>query len=208
MVTDGVQFANSFGRILKFNSAITSLATAVLSEMHSQFPSTTDKHGPLYDYFGVHLRTESDGLYWWPDATTQEREALDRIKLHDPEYVYVATTDVDSAARFAAMVDEQTSAKMLNKTMLLKGKQLDELTAMTWDQQGMVDYLVLLLSRHFVAMSSSSFAMNLAIRRHLLDKGVDTLLWRGMNDSRTFLHGPRQSYKRNWIYFIEAAMWP
>lgn len=52
--------------------------------------------------------------------------------------------------------------------MLLTGSELSILGNMTWDQQGLVDYEVLLKSLVFGGMDGSMLALNIGVRRHLL----------------------------------------
>lgn len=44
---------------------------------------------------------------------------------------------------------------------------LEELEVLSWDQQALVDYMVMLRSSHFVGTWASSFAWNIVFRRHV-----------------------------------------
>jgi len=84
--------------------------------------------------------------------------------------IYIASGNITSISLFASSV---SPTPVVTKTTLLTGKDLSDLQAMTWDQQALVDYLVLLKSSQFLGMSDSSFSWNISIvRRAVGNKGM------------------------------------
>lgn len=207
---DGARFANTFGRLLRFRADVRLLAATVLEEMARQFPETADEVGAhkLLNFTGVHLRADSDALSWWPNEQDQVDDAMHQIAGHEQRFVYLATGTTSSFLHMQDRAATELNATTLSKDTLLSESGTQLLEALEWDQRGLVDYLVLLRSAWFAGMSASSFSMNVAARRHLLTKGIDSLTWRGVEDGYSHLYGPRKSYLKNWVYFVEEAMWP
>lgn len=59
---------------------------------------------------------------------------------------------------------------VVTKYDLLRGLDLEQLSNLTWDQQALVDYLVLLRSSYFMGMAESSFAWAIAVKRRVTSK--------------------------------------
>lgn len=54
---------------------------------------------------------------------------------------------------------------VVDKTNLLSETDIQSLRALSWDQQGFVDFLVLLYSQQFVGTGHSSFSLSIAASR-------------------------------------------
>ena len=93
------------------------------------------------------------------------------------------------------------------KLELLKGDDLQQLTDLTWDQQALVDYLILTKSTHFTGCSFSSFTMNIAFKRHLMTAGIHTRPWKSPGDEFTTLIGRFERWFDDWMFMYEC-MWP
>lgn len=210
---DGPRFANTFGRLLKIRPDVMTLAAKALKGLE-RFDSESTKplarYPTLMNYMGIHLRVESDRLGWWPDEDTQVDEYIQRaMKLETrPTTIYVATGSATGFEHFSKNASMELGAKTISKEALLEGDDLKELKALKWDQQALVDYLILLRSRYFAGIMQSSFAQNIAIRRRLLLDGIDTTIWRGYYDQWSYLAGSRRRYNDDWLFFSHEAMWP
>lgn len=211
---DGPHFSNTFGRLLKLPRNVITLATEVIRSLAAIDPAILDAEqygGPLLNYLGMHLRTEADRLDWWPDENAQIDAYVERIKtLHlQSKTVYLATGSSSGVQRVRERLATEVGARVVSKETILNGSvSLTHLQSLPWDQQALVDYCVLLRSRDFLGMFQSSFAQNIAVRRHLLDDGAETLIWRGYYDKWSFLFGSRKRYTGDWVFFSAETMWP
>ncbi len=174
--SDGEDFAHSFGNILKFRADVRILATNPLLAMSKVYDLPMDLNAPIIKdaFFGCHLRTEQDAAEGWPTGdwsfasyASQSTHYLEQAARSSPAFIYVASGDWDEISRFKS---DGTSAKMnvTTKFDLLTDDDLVILDKLAWDQQALVDYLVLLKSSDFGGVSHSSFAWNIALKRHLL----------------------------------------
>ena len=86
-----------------------------------------------------------------------------------------------------------------------------QLHALTWDQQALVDFVVLLQSDFFLGVSPSSFSMTIAAKRHLAtdNSGIYTRPWpvNDQGDARSRLVGNYTSYWDDWLFMYDA-LWP
>lgn len=211
---DGPRFANTFGRLLRIRPDIAQIAVKILINLHKIDPESTRSliHQPqLLQYVGIHLRVEEDVLEWWPKEEDQVHEYLTtlRDKQLSPSTVYVATGSQAGFERLKHRLTGEFDIKhVLTKYQVLDGEDLAALKGLSWDQQGLVDYLILMRSEYFMGIMQSTFAQNLAARRHLLQNGSETTIWRGDRDERSLLVGPRREYINHWVFFNHEAMWP
>lgn len=63
---------------------------------------------------------------------------------------------------------------MVAKAELLQGSEKKELEALTWDQQALVDYLVLEKAGRFAGVSDSSFSWGIAYARQVVSREAGT----------------------------------
>ena len=159
-------------------------------------------------YLGVHLRTENDSLSFWPDFDVQSNGYLEQAEVRGLQYAYLACGDETEAKRFSDKALNQTMpVRIATKMSLLKGEDLMQLKNLTWDQQGLVDFLVLTKSTHFTGCSFSSFTMNIAFKRHLMVDGLNTRQWKSPGDKFSTLIGRFESWFGDWMFMYEC-MWP
>lgn len=156
-----------------------------------------------------------------------------------PRFVYLATGDAAEAARLAAMFaqaeppihvltkndlltsgddtatngrkkrDEQSDTATISPSSSLLTLE-EELKALSWDQQALVDFVVLLQSNYFLGISPSSFSMNVALKRHLQREGLYTRPWKvGVEegDGRSWLVGKYEAYWDDWLFMYDS-LWP
>lgn len=204
---DGPELAATFGDILRIRKDIQELAAIALAEL-SKFagvkPKTNKFEAP---YLGVHLRTESDALNFWPSFDEQSDGYLWAAKTHGFKHAYLACGSPTEAKRFADKAWNRLQLNVTTKLELLKGENRQRLDALSWDQQALVDFLMLEKSAHFTGCSFSSFAMNIAFKRHLMIDGIKTKQWKSPGDKYSTLVGRFESWYGDWMFMYEC-MWP
>ncbi|OBT81908.1 hypothetical protein VE02_09285 [Pseudogymnoascus sp. 03VT05] len=187
--SDGVDFATHFGSLLKFRSDIRLLATSVLRGLAARYEYT----GPLTEavlpdfFFGAHLRTERDAKLGWPGGDwvysryeTQAALFLSAASNASLPLIYVASGDQDEVAKLSAEARERNMT-VVTKFDVLGKEEVEEMEAMSWDQQGMVDFLVMTRASVFGGVGHSSFAWNVALGRHVV----------GGKEGKGHLRGPQ-----------------
>ena len=217
VLQDGPEFAASFGGLLRFRDDILSLGEKTADAMQKLAASPgRDGRG----FVGMHLRTESDALGTWPSFENQTAAYLARVAGLDPSpprYAYLATGNATEAAKLAAQAEAQQGLRVVTKHELLRlsndgeaGELLRQLDALSWDQQALVDFVVLLRCGFFLGVNPSSFSMNVALKRHLREDGLLTRPWRigdGDGDGRSWLVGRYDSYWEDWLFMYDS-LWP
>ncbi|KAI3393184.1 hypothetical protein diail_4640 [Diaporthe ilicicola] len=184
--SDGEAFALTFASVLEFRKDTRILARKVLSSLVERFSLDVDpsKDGILPNsFFGVHLRTEADSRKAWESAgdywfyshyKNQVKVYLEQAPRSSPAAIYVASGDPAETARFATdaanVPPPEHRYPVVSKADLLDGADLEELRALTFDQQALVDYLVLLRGSDFAGVAHSSFAWSIALKRHQYSK--------------------------------------
>ncbi|TVY81000.1 hypothetical protein LSUE1_G004211 [Lachnellula suecica] len=185
---DGVAFANEFGKILSFRNDTRVLAAKVLYELDQRFVLAMDPTKAINTgaYYGAHLRLEADAIWAWSpeegwrfsrmeDQFEEQFQNLERTGL---EVVYVASgndTVVDIFAnelskRLAGNSGSQKNVTVVTKHDLLQGSDWKWLDSLTFDQQALVDFLMMFKASTFMGVAHSSFPWNVALRRHELSK--------------------------------------
>lgn len=171
--SDGEEFAVSFGGILKFRKDVRILATTIIQALVSTYNMSGNISQPILPdtFFGAHLRTEIDAVKAWPvkDWTYQRYEVqaeryLQKLADTNLTVMYVASGDKTEIARFSR---DAAAYNLISKVMVLEAKDREYLNTLAWDQQALVDFLVLTKSSSFVGIGHSSFAWNIALKRHL-----------------------------------------
>ncbi|RDW85377.1 hypothetical protein BP5796_03702 [Coleophoma crateriformis] len=172
--THGPDFANSFGQILASHPEAYRVAAAVLFELSYQYKLAFDPSSMFMKdaYLGIHLRTAADAVkFHFLDFETQAQRYQELAKAADLPVIYVASGNQSSIRMFAALV--APTPVVTKYTLLRDTYELDTLRAMTWDQQGLVDTIVLMKSSMFLGMNSSSMSWNVAkTRQAMLPQGV------------------------------------
>ncbi|OTA55953.1 hypothetical protein K449DRAFT_387723 [Hypoxylon sp. EC38] len=203
---DGPEFANTFGNILRFNDQLLRLGKKTLKRMHAYAEANGGKDGR---FLGVHLRTESDALSFWPTYNTQTEAYLKQATKRGFEVAYIATGDPLEAQNFAGAAIEMAQMRVVSKADLLDDEELEELDSLSWDQQGVIDFIVLLGSDFFVGTMPSSFSIYMAMKRHLKTGGLYTRPYKvgTEGDGLSYLVGNYEKYWEGWLYMWDG-MWP
>lgn len=203
---DGPEFAATFGHVLKFNAQLLRLGKAARAAMDAFARAQGQADGA---FLGAHLRTENDALGFWPQYETQAKAYLDRAKSHGYRAAYLATGNATEAARFARRAAAELGLRVVGKQDLLRSDELDELNALTWDQQALVDCVVLLASDFFVGPMPSSFSTYVTLKRHLKRDGLYYRPYKSgtEGDGLSYLAGRYEQYWEDWLFMFDG-MWP
>jgi hypothetical protein len=204
---DGPEFVASYGGLLRFRQDILDLGYKTAGYMR-QFAA---RHSGSRSFAGFHLRTESDALSRWPKFDDQSGAYLERAGAMAFKAAYLATGNKTEARKLTNAAWEQHGMAVITKHELLQEHPLDlqALEALTWDQQALIDYIVLLECDYFFGVSPSSFSMTVAGKRHLKAEGLYTRPWRigGDGDGRSWLVGKYENYWEDWLFMFES-LWP
>lgn len=203
---DGPEFATTFGSVLKFNKQLLRLGKTALQNMHDFSRSQGSKKG---EFLGVHLRTENDAMNFWPVYDTQANGFLRKAKEGHFRSAFLATGNITEARKFEKQSMDVANMRVMTKRDLLIGKDLEELNALTWDQQGLVDFVILIGSAYFVGTMPSSFSVYMTIRRHLKTGGLYTRPYKAgtEGDGLSYLVGRHEQYWEDWLFMFDG-MWP
>lgn len=173
----GDLMALSLGGIIKFRQDVRILATKALENMMSTYNLSRNISQPILNdaFFGAHLRTELDAIKAWPadkwvdqPYEVQSEHILRKLAETNLALIYVASGNNTEIARFS---QDAAAYNLTSKFMLLEGKDRQYLNTLTWDQQALVDFLVMMKSSFFVGIGHSSFTWNIALKRHTLLPG-------------------------------------
>lgn len=183
---DGGAFVREFGKILSFRNETRALAARVLWRLRERFPRRLAHLDPRAAvtpgaYYGAHLRLEADAVWAWPPdewrfSRTEEQfeQQFRNIARTGLRVVYVASGDQAVVDRFAeglrssALVERGGDIAVVTKYDLLRGSDRRALDGLTFDQQALVDFLVMFRASAFMGVAHSSFPWNVALRRHEL----------------------------------------
>lgn len=178
--SDGEAFAQSFGLVLQLREDIRLLASKVLRGLAKKLSFTDNdlKNDVLPDaYFGAHLRVEHDAQVTWSAQfgwthATYEKQAEDYLaqalqaRRSSPKGIYVASGDAKGTRRFVEDSARNNLTALGKFDVLQDSADLEALEAFRWDQQALVDYLILLRASDFAGVAHSSFSWSIALKRH------------------------------------------
>lgn len=222
---DGPEFVATFGGLLKFRGDILELGRLTVAAMkmtaaESKSGVNVEVEGEVEvgdrqsSFIGVHLRTENDALSTWPSFEGQVNAYLAKAStLRPPQrYAYIATGNATEAAKFSSLALSQQALHVFTKHELLSNfpNLLRQLESLSWDQQALIDFVVLLQADFFLGVSPSSFSMNVALKRHLKDEGLNVRPWKigsSEGDGRSWLVGRYESYWEDWLFMYDS-LWP
>ncbi|KAI1170626.1 hypothetical protein F4777DRAFT_568512 [Nemania sp. FL0916] len=203
---DGPELAATFGGILRLNDKFLQLGKKTLEKMHAFARADGAKDGA---FLGIHLRTENDALGFWPHYDTQSEAYMAQARKRGYQTAYLATGNLTEADKFIDAGIEMAQMRIVTKADLLADDDLDELEALSWDQQGLVDYVVLLGAEFFVGVMPSSFSVHVAMKRHLKTGGLYTRPYKTgtEGDGHSYIVGKYDKYWAGWL-FMWDGMWP
>jgi hypothetical protein len=203
--TDGSsELIRELGGLLRVRSDVWHLAARLLWKLHTRFgvnlPRTKVSGPTVLDptnaasLVGMHFRVESDVTdRSWASYEVQSRHLFGRLDsdLMGIPALYVASGDRDAVKRLS----EDLSSKHPNVTVVTKHDVLanssyyDELKALPWDVQALVDLLVLTEgAAHMLGVRESSFSWYVALHRaaekNEIVGGYPDECWRWTKDGR------------------------
>ncbi|KAK8119286.1 uncharacterized protein PG998_003912 [Apiospora kogelbergensis] len=161
------------------------------------------------EFLGAHLRTESDSMSFWPVYDTQAPAYLEKAIQRGYKAAYLATGNATEAQKFANDAAAKANLRVVTKRELLKDKDLEELDSLTWDQQGLVDFIALLGSTYFVGPMPSSFSVYMTLKRHLKTGGIYYRPYKAgtEGDGFSYMVGNFNQYWEDWLFMFDG-MWP
>lgn len=174
---DAPDFIATFGRIVEFNPEIRRLSAEVLYALDRKYTlginaSQTGIPEPK-KYFGAHLRTDADAIVAkFANYDEQSKAYLKGAKAHGLSFIYLASGSTPDIKRFTADAKKKRIS-VTTKYALLEGEPefanaLEEMKKLSWDQQALIDFAILLRSSHFGGTWASSFAYNIVFKRHVV----------------------------------------
>ncbi|KAH7410646.1 hypothetical protein BKA64DRAFT_638309 [Cadophora sp. MPI-SDFR-AT-0126] len=219
---DPVGFADTFGNLIPLREDVHRLAATALYSLYSRYdvpldPSTATTQPFANTFIGIHLRTANDILSYWLGYDDQASYYIQRIKaseyLSSLPVMYIASGNATSVTDFALEQEDSLvqPKHVITKHDLLSGSDAAELAALTWDQQALVDYLILSRSGFFMGMADSSFAWTIAVNRRKVTEagtcGFPKGWWKG-KVLGTALRDEFSDLLGKHGYGWEDKMWP
>lgn len=165
----------SMGRLLQFRPDIRELAETVIANLASKYNLVLDPRDRIHRiaFMGAHLRTESDAAeaHWLEEPhsnfSAQTDAYLAQVVASGLDVIYTASGNETDLQAFAAKAKHEYNVTVTWKSDVLKGTVAERaLEELSWDQQGLVDYEVMLEASVFGGFVRSSFSWNIAMRRH------------------------------------------
>ncbi|KZL85840.1 alternative oxidase protein [Colletotrichum incanum] len=188
---DGDAFVHEFGKILSFRNETRALAAKILFELKERFALPIDPTMAINQnaFYGAHLRLEEDATSAWsPDEwrfsrmDDQFEEQFRNLERTGLRIVYVASGNQTVVDMFAERLQkrladgpepEKRNVTVVTKHDLLQGSDRQQLDSLTFDQQALVDFIVMFRASAFMGVAHSSFPWTIALRRHEISKYPD-----------------------------------
>ncbi|KAJ1303655.1 hypothetical protein OPQ81_008083 [Rhizoctonia solani] len=197
-------------RTVQVQQTIMQLGKKVLANMQTfARAQNTQPRGSSSGFFGVHLQSEADAEPFWPSYEEQEVSYLRKAEESQLTVGYLASGNLTEARRLVEAAKKQNGMTLRLKDDLLEGDDLGKLHSLSWDQRGLVDYIVLADAEYFAGNSRSSFSISICQKRHLKAEGLYSRPYKVRENGygRSFVVGPMEDYYEHWL-FIWDAMWP
>ncbi|WQF78114.1 Putative GDP-fucose protein O-fucosyltransferase [Colletotrichum destructivum] len=208
---DTAPVASSFGRMLRIRPDARRLAASALFTLGSRFRLNLDPRTRYHpaSFVGVHLRTEENVDDKYPDYTTQAANYFHCLSESQSHIAFLATGATQD--NITAFVDRAAdfNVTVVTKLDILDVEEKATLGKLSWDQQGLVDYEIMLRAGLVAGVSASGFAWNLALRRsYAFGEGprkspsstAETIAWK---DDYTILYG-----KHDNAFGMKSTIWP
>jgi hypothetical protein len=169
ILSDPPALVRTFGRVLRSPPRMRRLAARVLYALSTRHELRLNPKVGLTtsSYFGVHLRTAADAAaVGWAGYEEQASACLTAASAANFSLIYAASGDPEHLTQLTKDAMDQHGIVVTTKSELLHGEDLEELRAMSWDQQALVDYETMLKSSFFAGLQPSSFSYSIAVKRH------------------------------------------
>ncbi|EJT73255.1 hypothetical protein GGTG_10102 [Gaeumannomyces tritici R3-111a-1] len=187
VASDPPEFVASFGRLLRVRADARRLAAETLFALRASYGLDLDPRrarpsgsGPetggalTKSFMGVRLRTDRDIQVKsppWPSYVDQAPHFLGLMAERKAPVMYLAQGASAANETSLKARGEDLGATVVTKWDLLEGAglqaEVQALHALSWDQQSLVDYEVMLRAGLVAGIAHSSFAWNLAARRRV-----------------------------------------
>ncbi|KAL8350411.1 hypothetical protein RB598_005629 [Gaeumannomyces tritici] len=187
VASDPPEFVASFGRLLRVRADARRLAAETLFALRASYGLDLDprRAGPsgsgpetggalTKSFMGVRLRTDRDIQVKsppWPSYVDQAPHFLGLMAERKAPVMYLAQGASAANETSLKARGEDLGATVVTKWDLLEGAglqaEVQALHALSWDQQSLVDYEVMLRAGLVAGIAHSSFAWNLAARRRV-----------------------------------------
>ncbi|CAK7207234.1 inducible alternative oxidase 2 [Sporothrix eucalyptigena] len=126
-------------------------------------------------YLGCHLRVADDAVrVQWPGYDAQAPGYIAEAVSRNLSAIYLATGSKEHRERFRQ--DAAASGiQVFTKEDLLEDADLEALQTLSWDQQALIDFDVLIRSAYFYGFLRSSFSWAVTIRRSSLPEAGEAV---------------------------------
>ncbi|ELR08011.1 hypothetical protein GMDG_02849 [Pseudogymnoascus destructans 20631-21] len=175
---DPPSFVANFGRLVEFRTDTQHLAFSILTSLLTRFSLPPLPHRGVSNtsFIGLHFRTEIDAVnVGYTSFEEQTAAYLAFIAASPIRTIYAASGNTTSLELFAIEAAKLSPpATVVAKGGLLVGADKAALEALTWDQQALVDYLVLEKAARFAGVSDSSFSWGIAYARQVVSVEAGT----------------------------------
>ncbi|KAK0108626.1 hypothetical protein ONS95_003419 [Cadophora gregata] len=188
---DDPHLVAQFGRILRFRPDVRRIAATTVYALNTKYKLGLQPRRDVIQgkFYGAHLRTGQDAVAaGWTAYGVQEHNYIAHARKANLALIYLTSTteqDVEAFRNTAAnaLMSVETKESLLASVSSpespsvytpLKGfeEEWKLLQGLSWDQQLLVDFEVLLRSSLFGGMWESSFSWNVAMRRHVVASGA------------------------------------
>ncbi|EHA53769.1 hypothetical protein MCOR27_005517 [Pyricularia oryzae] len=180
---DSPEFVKSFGQLLRTRHDVRQSAGSVLYSLKTRFNLDLDPRKPPKgqtgeevarkvaegrSFLGVRIRTDADAKSMkWPSYDTQATYFERLVGQNQIPVTYMAQGAAKADVRNFKANSAGFNGVVVCKEDLLTGPELETLQSLSWDQQALVDYEVMLSAGIIAGIAHSSFLWNLAIRRRV-----------------------------------------
>ncbi|KAH8204377.1 hypothetical protein TruAng_001428 [Truncatella angustata] len=159
VLRDGPEFVATFGGLLRFNDELLQLGQAVTRALRTEasFVEGSQTGQEKNRFLGVHLRTEADALKQWPSFEVQVAGYVKESQRlgFQGGIAYLASGSEAEAIKFKDFAQSEMQLQVRTKHDLLEVRDLEKLQKLSWDQQAVVDFQVLLAANYFVGALES-----------------------------------------------------
>lgn len=209
--SDDGAFVHHFGKILKVRPDARSLATMTLLKLTDAYSLQLHLSDPILKkaFLGVYLSTDVDGLAKDDQVNaryeTQSKLYFAQAAAANLSLIYAASKFGDDILNFIKDAGTR-NITVTTKLDLLKGKDREQLlNDFTPDQSLLVDYLVMAKASEFAGVGHSSFAWNIALKRHQFTTQKEDELDgpQVFGDTLSQIYGPPDGHTE-----FAACMWP
>ncbi|KAK6530254.1 hypothetical protein TWF694_003617 [Orbilia ellipsospora] len=156
---------NNFGFLLDFRLDLSGLANIIVDRLREDV-----KKAGGSEYLALHLRREADVAVQkekWATFDELANKSLSVAAADNINLLYVASGDIESVDELKVKA-AKSGVRVVDKHDMLSEHEKEFLNTFAFDQQAIVDYLVLMHSNVFIGSGLSSFSSHLISRREYL----------------------------------------